>query len=64
MWPDQGHSLRSNAKQKNGLKQLVSTITLSLAGEISNNFAQMFNIMRWIVTGKTHVARSKVKVIL
>jgi hypothetical protein len=38
-------------------------ITVFLADGISNNLAQMFNIMRWCVMGKNRVVRPKVKVI-
>jgi hypothetical protein len=46
------------------MRQLVRAITLSLGCGISNNLAQMFNIMRWCVARKNVVARLKVKVLL
>jgi hypothetical protein len=50
--------------QKNGLKQAVHTISLSLADGIANILAQMFNIMRWHVIHSNSLTRSKFKVIL
>jgi hypothetical protein len=50
-----GQRLRSNLKgqmQKKGFKQLVRTITISIADGISNNLAQMFKIMGWRVSRK------------
>jgi hypothetical protein len=50
--PHLNHVARSKFKvlllsklQEDGLKELVRIITLSLAGEITNNLAQIFNII-------------------
>jgi hypothetical protein len=50
--------------RNNGIKQLIRTIPLSLAGGIKNNLAQMFNIMKGRAVHNNPVAASKVKVLL